>query len=66
VTQLAAIWISNSPEALGASVNLGKEGITRQNIRLMWWGILAVSTLSAGIGHLIVSAGCLAAFGSPE
>ena len=36
---LAAIWVSNFPEALGATVGLEKSGMPRRNIRLMWWGI---------------------------
>ena len=52
---LTAIWISNFPKALRAMVGLKKSGAPKRKIRLMWWSIVAVSTLSAGIGFAIVS-----------
>jgi ZIP family zinc transporter len=52
---LAAIWISNFPEALGATVGMDKSGTSHRSIRLMWWGIVLVSALSAAVGYLIVS-----------
>jgi ZIP family zinc transporter len=55
VALLAAIWISNFPESLGATAGLEKSGTTRRDIRLMWWGIVLVSSLAAGAGFLIVS-----------
>ena len=55
VALLAAIWVSNFPEALGATVGLEKSGTSRRNIRLMWWGIVLVSALSAGLGYAVVS-----------
>ena len=55
VALLSAIWISNFPEALGATVGLEKSGMSRGKIRLMWWGIVLVSALSAALGYLFVS-----------
>ncbi len=55
VALLSAIWISNFPEALGATVGLEKSGMSRRNIRLMWWGIVVVSAIAAAIGFIVVS-----------
>ncbi len=55
IALLSAIWISNVPEALGASVGLDKSGTPRRRIRMMWWGIVLVSALSAAVGYAMVS-----------
>lgn len=55
VALLAAIWVSNFPEALGATVGLEKSGTARRNIRLLWWAIALVSAIAAGIGFAVVS-----------
>ena len=55
VALLASIWISNLPETLGATVGLDKSGTPKRRIRLMWWGIVIVSAVSAGIGYALVS-----------
>jgi ZIP family zinc transporter len=55
VALLAGIWVSNFPESLGASVGLEKSGTSRRNIRLMWWGLVLVSAISAGIGYAVIS-----------
>lgn len=55
IALLSSIWISNFPEALGATVGLEKSGAPRRNIRLLWLGIALVSALSAGIGFVVVS-----------
>jgi ZIP family zinc transporter len=54
VSLLAGIWISNFPESLGSTVNMVTSGWTKGKIRLMWWGIVAISAVSAGIGFLVV------------
>ena len=54
VALLAGIWVSNFPESLGSTVNLLKDGWAKSRIRLMWWGIAAVSALAAAIGFVIV------------
>ena len=54
VSLLAGIWISNFPESLGSTVNMVTSGWTKGKIRLMWWGIVAVSAVSAGIGFVVV------------
>jgi ZIP family zinc transporter len=55
IALLSAIWISNFPESLGASVGLEKSGTSRRTIRLMWWGIVLVSAIAAAIGYAVVS-----------
>lgn len=55
VALLSSIWISNFPETLGATIGLDKSGTSRRNIRLMWWGIVLVSALSAAVGYAVVS-----------
>ncbi len=54
VALLAGIWVSNFPESLGSTVNLVKSGWAKSKIRMMWWGIAAISAISAGIGFLVV------------
>jgi ZIP family zinc transporter len=54
VALLAGIWVSNFPESLGSTVGMQKSGSPKRKIRLMWWAIVAVSALSAGIGFVIV------------
>ena len=55
IALLSAIWISNYPEALGGSVGLIKSNMPRRNIRLMWWLIVVISALAAGLGYYLVS-----------
>jgi len=55
IALLSAIWMSNFPESLGATVGLEKSGSPRRSIRLLWWGIVLVSAISAAIGYAAVS-----------
>jgi ZIP family zinc transporter len=52
---LAAIWISNFPESLGSSVDLRSAGRSRTWIRVLWWGVVAMSALAAGLGFALVN-----------
>jgi ZIP family zinc transporter len=52
---LAAIWISNVPESLGASVSLTAGGRSRTWVRMLWWGIVALSALAAAVGFALVT-----------
>ena len=54
VSLLAGIWISNFPESLGSTVNMVKSGWAKSKIRLLWWGIVAISAVSAGLGFVVV------------
>lgn len=53
---LAGIWVSNFPESLGSTANLAKSGMSRRNVRLLWWAISAVSALAAAVGFYAVDA----------
>jgi ZIP family zinc transporter len=55
VALLVAIWISNLPESIGATTDLAASGTRRSRIRALWWTTVAVSTLAAALGFLIVS-----------
>lgn len=55
IALLMSIWVSGFPEALGASVSLEKSGVSRRNIRLMWWTIILLCVVSAAIGYAVVS-----------
>ena len=54
VSLLAGIWISNFPESLGSTVNMVSSGWSKMKIRLLWWGIIAVSAVAAGLGFVVV------------
>jgi ZIP family zinc transporter len=56
VAFLAAVFISNLPEAIAATVSLKAAGTAQGAIYRMWIGIAAISALAAGVGYLIASA----------
>ena len=53
---LGAIWVSNVPESLGATVDMRAAGRSRTWIRGVWWGIVAVSAGAAALGYTLVKA----------
>jgi len=53
---LCAVWISNFPESLGATVDMRDAGRSRTWIRVMWWSIAGVSAAAAAVGYALVSA----------
>ena len=55
VAFLAAVFISNLPEAIAATVSLKAAGTKASSIMLMWVGIAALSALAAGLGYVIAS-----------
>ena len=55
VSLLAAIWISNFPEALGSTDNLSSSGMDTRRIRLMWWGIALLAAGAAAAGYFVVT-----------
>ena len=55
VALLAGIWVSNFPESLGSTVNLVSSGWAKSRIRMMWWGIAAISAIAAGLGYVVVN-----------
>ena len=52
---LAAVFISNLPEAIGASVSLRAAGRSSRWIYGMWAAIVVVSAISAAIGYALAT-----------
>ena len=52
---LAAIWVSNLPESLGASVALLRAGRSRRWVRTLWWSIVAMSAIAAALGFWLIT-----------
>jgi zinc transporter, ZIP family len=55
ITMLAAVFISNLPEALAATTGLRKDGWQQQHVFQLWGSVMVVSALSAGLGYGIFS-----------
>jgi zinc transporter, ZIP family len=55
VAFLAAVFISNLPEAIGASVSLRAAGRSSRWIYRMWAAIIVVSAISAAIGYVFAT-----------
>ncbi len=53
---LAAVFISNLPEAIAATVSLKASGVKSGPIYRMWAGIVGISAAAAAIGYGIASA----------
>jgi len=53
---LAAIFVSNLPEAIGASSDLRSAGRTPMQIRLLWLGVAVVCTVATVGGYLLADA----------
>ncbi|MFC8922158.1 ZIP family metal transporter [Cellulosimicrobium sp. NPDC057127] len=52
VAMLAAVFLSNLPEAMSATSGLVQAGTSRRRLWLLWGGTTAVSALAAGVGYL--------------
>ena len=52
---LAAVFISNVPEALGASVDLQEDGTSKEHILRLWIVVAVASAVASGIGYLLLS-----------
>ena len=55
VAFLAAVFISNLPEAIAATVSLKAAGTKARSIMLMWVGVATMSALASGIGYVVAS-----------
>jgi len=53
---LAAIFVSNLPEAIGASSDLEGAGMSRKRINLLWLAVAVVCTLATVGGYAIADA----------
>jgi zinc transporter, ZIP family len=56
VAFLGAVFISNLPEAIAATVSLRASGRTRSSIMWMWVAIAALSAVAAAVGYVVASA----------
>ena len=56
VSLLAAIFVSNLPEAIGASTDLRRHGNQAATIRRLWFAVAAVCTLSTVAGYALADA----------
>jgi ZIP family zinc transporter len=52
---LGAIWVSNFPESLGATVDMHGAGRSRTWIRGVWWAVVGISAAAAATGYGFVS-----------
>ncbi|WP_155371847.1 ZIP family metal transporter [Catellatospora vulcania] len=50
---LVAVFVSNLPEALGATAGMRAQGHTKAQSYRVWWIIVAVSALAAAVGYLL-------------
>ena len=49
---VAAAFLSNMPEAIGATSGLERSGMSRQRVLGLWLGIVVISGLSALVGYM--------------
>jgi zinc transporter ZupT len=52
-TLIAGLFLSNFPEALSSSANMLRHGMKRSHIFAMWFSLLVVTSLVAGLGYLV-------------
>ncbi|GAB4047162.1 ZIP family metal transporter [Catellatospora paridis] len=53
VAFLVAVFVSNLPEAIGATATMRTHGHTRAQVYGVWWSIVAVSALAAAAGYVL-------------
>jgi zinc transporter ZupT len=54
-TLIAGLFLSNFPEALASSANMRLQGWSRRNIFLMWFSLMVITAMGAGLGYLLAS-----------
>lgn len=54
LTVLAAVFLSNLPEAMAATTGLGASGRPARSIIGMWAGVVVASALAAGLGYALL------------
>ncbi len=52
-TLIAGLFLSNFPEALSSSANMLAQGWKKPRIFMMWFSLLVVTSLGAGVGYLL-------------
>jgi ZIP family zinc transporter len=55
-TFLAAVFISNLPEAMGATTGMSAAGWPRQRILGIWLAVVGVSAVAAALGYVLTAA----------
>jgi ZIP family zinc transporter len=53
---LAAIYVSNLPEAIGSARDMRAEGHTRGSVARLWIGVAVLCTLATGAGYALADA----------
>jgi zinc transporter, ZIP family len=56
VTFLAAVWVSNIPQALAPSADLSRSGWHAGRLVTMWAVVVAACAVTAGLGYLLADA----------
>lgn len=52
-TLVAGLFLSNFPEALSSSANMLAQGWGKQRIFLMWFSLMVITAIGAGVGYLL-------------
>jgi zinc transporter ZupT len=52
-TLIAGLFLSNYPEALASSVNMKLQHWSKQTIFLMWFSLMVITAIGAGLGLLL-------------
>jgi CRP-like cAMP-binding protein len=55
-TLIAGLFLSNFPEALASSANMRLQGWSKRNIFLMWFSLMVITAIGAGLGYLLAGA----------
>jgi zinc transporter ZupT len=55
-TLIAGLFLSNFPEALASSANMKLQGWSKWNIFLMWFSLMVITAIGAGLGYLLAGA----------
>ncbi len=55
-TLIAGLFLSNFPEALASSANMKFQGWRKRHIFLMWFSLMVITAIGAGVGYLVAGA----------
>jgi zinc transporter ZupT len=55
-TLIAGLFLSNFPEALASSANMKLQGWRKGHIFLMWFSLMVITAIGAGVGYLVAGA----------
>lgn len=55
ISMLVAVFVSNIPEAIGASTDLLESGWSRLKVLALWVSVVLVSALAAGAGYALLA-----------